>query len=204
MTDVLPHVTMNSLPLVPADPTRPHGPDEERRHSRIPAGLWPLGSLIFRLTPKPLYRVRVLLLQSFGAKIDPTVRIRPDVRIDRPWNLTMGRKSSLGDAVVVWAHAPIRIGARCTISQYSRLAAFQDDLLAPAGPTTPAALTIGDDVWIATETYVAGGQIIPDGVLIGARSVIDGRTGARLEPWTIASGDPAVSKRQRPFQGRPV
>jgi putative colanic acid biosynthesis acetyltransferase WcaF len=200
-----PPVSMTtSSPVLPADPTVPLGPDEGRQHSRLPGGLWPLGSLVFRLTPKPLYRVRVLLLRSFGARIDTTVRIRPDVRIDRPWNLTMGRKSSLGDAVVVWAHAPIRIGARCTISQYCRLAAFQDNLHAPAGPTRSASLTIGDDVWIATETYVAGGQIIPDGVLIGARSVIDGRTGARLEPWTIASGDPAVSKRQRPFQGRRV
>lgn len=193
---------MNASAAMPTDPTAMAAPDEGRSRSRVPAGLWPLGSALFRLTPKPLYKARVVLLRLFGARLDPTVRIRPDVRIDRPWNLTMGRKSSLGDGVVVWALAPVAIGARCTISQYTRLAAFREDETNPAGPTRPAPLTIGDDVWIAAESYVAGGQTVPDGVLVGARSVIDARHGGRLEPWTIASGDPAVSRRERPFQGR--
>lgn len=193
-----------SSPMMPVDPTRRAGRDESRSRSLLPAWLWPLGSLMFRLTPKPLYKARVLLLRVFGARLDATVRIRPDVRIDRPWNLSMGRKSSLGDAVVIWAHAPLSIGARCTISQYCRLAAFRENEHAPAGPTSPAPLTIGDDVWIAAESYVAGGQTVPDGTLVGARSVIDSHAGGRLEPWTIASGDPAVSRRQRPFQGRPA
>ncbi|MCC5822906.1 MAG: hypothetical protein LAT64_04725 [Phycisphaerales bacterium] len=193
---------MTTPAAMPADPTAMAGPDEGRARSRLPIGLWTLGALAFRLTPKPLYKARAVLLRWFGARLDPTVRIRPDVRIDRPWNLSMGRKSSLGDGVVVWAHAPITIGARCTISQYTRLAAFREDETHPAGPTCPAPLTIGDDVWIAAESYVAGGQTIPDGVLVGARSVIDARRGGRLDPWTIGSGDPAVSRRERPFQGR--
>lgn len=193
---------MNAGAVVPVDPTAMGAPDEGRSRSRVPAGLWAVGALAFRLTPKPLYKARAGLLRLFGARLDPTVRIRPDVRIDRPWNLSMGRKSSLGDGVVVWAHAPVTIGARCTISQYTRLAAFQVDADAPGGPTRPAPLTIGDDVWIAAESYVAGGQTVPDGVLVGARSVIDAAHGGRLDPWTIASGDPAVSRRDRPFTGR--
>lgn len=185
----------------PVDPTVLSTPDPGRARSRLPAWLWPtLGAGLFRLTPKPLYKPRVKILNLFGARLDPTVRIRSDVRIDRPWNLTMGRKSSLGDAVCVWAHAPVTIGARCTISQYCRVAAFRDDPSDPAGPTHPAAVTIGDDVWIAAGSYIAGGQRVPDGVLVGARSVID--TPDPLDPWTIASGDPAVSRRPRPFQGR--
>ncbi len=190
-------------PTLPADPTRRTGPDEGRQRSRLPAGLWPLGAVVFRMLPKPLYKARASLLRLFGAQLDPTARVRSDVRIDRPWNLSMGRKSSLGDAVEVWAHAPVTIGARCTISQYCRLAAFREDDASPAGPTHPTPLTIGDDVWIAAGSYVAGGRAIPDGVLVGARSVIDDRAGGRLEPWTIASGDPARSRRPRPFQGRP-
>lgn len=190
-------------PAPPADPTRRLGKDDGRHRSRLPASLWPLGSVVFRLLPKPLYKARTSLLRLFGAQLDPTVRVRPDVRIDRPWNLSMGRKSSLGDAVEVWAHAPITIGARSTISQYSRLAAFREDDLSPAGPTHPMPLTIGSDVWIAAGSYVAGGQVIPDGVLVGARSVIDDRAGGHLEPWSIASGDPARSRRPRPFRGRP-
>ncbi len=187
----------------PVDPTVLLAEDPGRARSRLPAGAWrPLGAPLLRLIPKPMYGARTRLLRLFGADLDSTARVRQSVRIDRPWNLAMGRKSSLGDGVVVWAHAPVRIGARCTVSQYCRLAAFREDAARPAGPTRPAALTIGDDVWIAAESYVAGGQAVPDGVLVGARSVIDAPAGGRLEPWTIASGDPAVSRRPRPFQGR--
>lgn len=183
----------------PADPTVLAAADPGRDRSRLPAALWSFpGQLLFRLSPKPLYKLRVRLLNLFGARIDATVRIRPDVSIDRPWNLSMGRKSSLGDGVVVWAHAPVTIGARGTISQYCRLAAFRQSPDHPAAPTVPAPLTIGDDVWIAAESYVAGGQSIPDGVLVGARSVIDGP----LDPWTICAGEPAISRRPRPFKGR--
>jgi putative colanic acid biosynthesis acetyltransferase WcaF len=193
---------MSLSATLPVDPTLLRGTDQGTVRSKLPVAIWPVASLVFRFTPKPLYRIRVILLRMFGAQLDLTARIRPDVRIDRPWNLTMGRKSSLGDGVVIWAHAPIRIGARCTISQYTRIAGFLEDTSRPAGPTHPAPLTIGDDVWIAAESFVAGGQSIPDGVLVGARSVIDARYGGRLDPWTIASGDPAVSCRPRPFQGR--
>lgn len=183
----------------PADPTVLAAADPGRDRSRLPAALWSFpGQLLFRLSPKPLYKLRVRLLNLFGARIDATVRIRPDVSIDRPWNLSMGRKSSLGDGVVVWAHAPVTIGARGTISQYCRLAAFLQSPEHPAAPTVPAPLTIGDDVWIAAESYVAGAQSIPDGVLVGARSVIDGP----LDPWTICAGEPAISRRPRPFKGR--
>lgn len=183
----------------PADPTVLAAADPGRDRSRLPAALWSFpGQLLFRLSPKPLYKLRVRLLNLFGARIDATVRIRPDVSIDRPWNLSMGRKSSLGDGVVVWAHAPVTIGARGTISQYCRLAAFRQSPDHPAAPTVPAPLTIGDDVWIAAESYVAGGQSIPDGVLVGARSVIHGP----LDPWTICAGEPAISRRPRPFKGR--
>lgn len=183
----------------PADPTRLDAEDPGRSRSRLPAALWAFpGAMLFRLSPKPLYKARVRLLNLFGARLHPTARVRPDVSIDRPWNLSMGRKSSLGDGVVVWAHAPVTIGARCTISQYCRLAAFREPVGDPGAATSPAPLTIGDDVWIAAESYVAGGQTIPDGVLAGARSVIDGP----LEPWTICAGEPAASRRPRPFKGR--
>lgn len=187
----------------PLDPTVLSAEDPGRARSRLPAGAWrPFGAPLLRIIPKPMYGVRTRLLRLFGAEMDPTARVRQSVSIDRPWNLTMGRKSSLGDGVVVWAHAPVSIGARCTISQYCRLAAFREDPSRPAGPTRPAPLTIGDDVWIAAESYVAGGQTVADGVLVGARSVVDQRAGGRLDPWTIASGDPATSRRPRPFQGR--
>ena len=166
----------------------------------LPAWLWSvLGQRVFGLTFHNWYRFRNAMLRAWGATIEPTVRIRPSCRIDRPWNLSMDRKSALGDAVRVRADAPVTIGARSVISQFVALDAFRVDTNHPCSArTTPAPITIGHDVWIAAESCECGGQIVPDGALVGARSVVDGPVGA----WSIASGDPAVSRRERPYQGR--
>ncbi len=143
------------------------------------------------------YRFRNRLLRLFGASIEGTVRVRPNCRIDRPWNLRMERKSALGDGVYIDARGQVRIGQRSVISQYARIVAAEGDLQHP-GAWRAASVDIGDDCWIAAESFVAGGQTIPDGVVVGARSVID----QPLDAWTIAAGDPAVSRRPRPYAGR--
>ncbi len=152
---------------------------------------------IYKLIPSPAYRTRRILLKLFGAKLDRTSRIRGGVDISAPWNLTMKRKSLIGEGAVIWAHAPILIGARTVISQYCFVSSARWKDNNPKLPETPAELVFGDDVWIATETVVVGGQHIPNGVLIGARSTVI----EPLDPWTIATGHPAKSRRERPYKG---
>jgi acetyltransferase-like isoleucine patch superfamily enzyme len=54
-------------------------------------------------------------------------------------------------------------------------------------------IEIGDDCWVATDCTVLPGSVIPEGVVVGARSLIEGE----LEPWTITSGSPATVRGQR-------
>jgi putative colanic acid biosynthesis acetyltransferase WcaF len=138
------------------------------------------------------------MLRMFGAKLDSTARVRPSCRITQPWNLEMGRKSALGDRVVIWASGPVRIGARTVVSQYCHLCAFRHDALAPEQMPEPAEITLGADVWVAADSVICGGVHIPDGVVVGARSVV---TESRLEAWTIAAGQPARSLKPRPYEG---
>lgn len=145
------------------------------------------------------YGFRRRLLGLFGAHLDPTARIRPGLRIDRPWNLTMARKASIGDACTLWAEAPIALGERSVVSQYSILSTWAVDADASAGPTRRVEpVEIGADAWVATECLVGAGSRVPPGVVVGARSTVraDG-----LEPWTVASGDPARSRAPRPWKG---
>lgn len=163
--------------------------------------LWSLFSCtLFRLIPSPAYRTRRVALQLFGAKLDPTSRIRGGVDVSAPWNLTMERKSLIGEGAVIWAHAPILIGARTVISQYCFVSSARWKGNDPHQPEEPAELIFGEDIWVATESVVLGGQKIPNGVLIGARSTVIGP----LEPWTIAIGHPATSRRDRPYKGLKV
>jgi len=160
--------------------------------------LWGVvSSTIYRVIPGPAYRCRRAILVAFGARLDPTARIRGGVRIFQPWNLTIGRKSSIGEGAIVWAHGPITIGARSVISQYCFVSSAKIDHEHPCRPQTAGGLTIGDDVWIATESVVLGGQHVPNGALVGARSVVDGP----IDEWTIATGHPARSRRERDYQG---
>jgi putative colanic acid biosynthesis acetyltransferase WcaF len=174
------------------DPTRPR--------ERAPWRRWAwyvVQCTLFRCSFHSWYGFRRTLLAAFGAAIDPTARVRPTVQIDQPWNLSMGRKSTLGDRCVLWAHERIRIGARSVCSQRTMLSTWA---LEPDGPDLRVArgpVTIEEDVWIATECAVTAGSHVEAGTVVGARSVVRGR----LPGWRIARGDPATPCADRPYGG---
>jgi len=179
-------------------PAHPHRVAFEQGAERRRAALWAVVQrALFATSFHNAYRWRNFLLRWFGATIDRTVRVRPSCRIDRPWHLSMARKSALGDGVVIYAGAPVTIGERSVISQYTVIAAARG---APGAAPAPAPVSIGDDCWIAAESFVPGGATVPDGVVVGARSVLPGDDS--LGSWTIVSGDPARSRRERAYQGR--
>ena len=156
--------------------------------------LWRMvSSTIYRLVPSPAYKVRRAILVAFGAELDATSRVRGGVRISAPWNLKMGRKSSIGEGATIWSHAPITIGSRSVISQYC----FVHCAMRDGTQEHPEPIVIGDDVWIAAESVIVGGARVPNGVLVGARSFIR----EAIDTWTIATGHPAKSRRERPYQG---
>ena len=156
--------------------------------------LWRVvSSTVFKLIPSPAYTIRRAVLVAFGAQLDSTSRIRGGVRISEPWNLRMGRKSSIGEGATIWSHAPLTIGSRTVISQYC----FVQCAAREVDQEYPKPIEIGDDVWIAAESVIVGGTKVPNGVLVGARSVVRDA----IESWTIATGHPAKTRRERPYQG---
>ena len=112
----------------------------------------------------------------------------------------LGERCGVGHRAEIHCHR-----ARVTIGQAVRLAAevyittngheFSDaDVPIMDQGSRHQDVRIGDDVWIATESVLVAGAVVPDGVVVGARSVI----AEPLEPWTIATGAPAKSRRKRP------
>lgn len=184
-------MTTSSPNPLPVDPARVAG-------AAILDRAWPLvRATLFRFSFHNWYGFRNALLRMFGATIESTVRIRASCTIHGPRNLRMGRKSALGDDVTIFAHGPVSIGARVVVSQYCQVNAYTMDARRLGGALSAAAVTIGDDAWVAADSVVEGPVEIPAGVVVGARSVIRGG----LEPWTIASGDPARSRRARAYVG---
>jgi putative colanic acid biosynthesis acetyltransferase WcaF len=145
------------------------------------------------MSVRQAYRWRALILRIFGARAHPRSRFRHSVVIDRPWNIEADALTMIGDGVVLRAQAPIRLGARCVVSQHALLSTERRDPRRAGCPTTAAPITIEDDCWIATDTLLLGGAIVRQGSVVGARSMVEGE----IPPWTVATGEPAVARGPR-------
>jgi putative colanic acid biosynthesis acetyltransferase WcaF len=141
----------------------------------------------FRFSPRVCYGWRSFLLRLFGAKVGRGARIRSTVRIEIPWNLTIGAETIIGDDVILYALGPITVGDRVTISQLSHLCAGTHDYTRPSFPLVRAPITIGDDVWIAADVFVGPGVRVGTGTVVGARSGVF----SDLPEWKVCVGTPA-------------
>lgn len=162
--------------------------------------LWlALGRYLYRFTFHNWYPLRWMILSLFGAKVAPDIRFRRTAEIDRPWNLTVGSQTVVGDRAVLRCRAPITIGAECTISQMAVLSTevYQPNREGFAPHVGP--ITIDDHCWIATDTFVMPDVHLHEGVVIGARSLVE----KDVSSWTVAAGQPATERQKRKFNGHP-
>lgn len=163
---------------------------------RIRRQLWSLvQGTVFRYSLYNAFRWRRWLLGLFGANLARDVRIRPSVRVEIPWNLTIGENSSVGDYAILYCLGPVRIGRRVTVSQYVHLCAGTHETNTRRMLLLRPPITIGDAAWIAADVYVA------PGVTIGARTVVGARSNVfkDLPPDVIAVGSPARAVKARVF-----
>ena len=157
-----------------------------------------LGQWICRFSFHNWYALRCTVLRICGAKLHPTVKIRASVRIDRPWNLRMGKLSAVGDHAKLLCRSRIEVGPYCTISQYNKVFTQAEDPLDPHRRIYTAPIHIGKDAWLAADVTVLPGVTVGEGVVVGARGFVD----RELPPWTICTGEPAKPRRERPMLDR--
>jgi putative colanic acid biosynthesis acetyltransferase WcaF len=133
---------------------------------------WVVQGSLFRLSPQFLYGFRRFLLRLFGAKVGRNVLLRPSVTITYPWHVSIGDYSWIGDDVSLYSLGGIRIGAHAVISQKSYICTGTHDARDPAFAIQAKPILIGDQVWVATDVFVAPGVTIGDGSVIAARSSV--------------------------------
>jgi len=100
---------------------------------------------------------RRMLLRAFGASLHPTCRIRRTVRIECPWNLTIGMDTAIGDGAILYCLGPVRIGDHATVSQRAHVCAGSHDHRSRSMVLLRPPITIGSDCWIAAEAFVGPG-----------------------------------------------
>ena len=165
-----------------------------RGRSRIYVQFWWLiQSTLFGCSPQFMYRWRVFLLKSFGAKIGSNVLIRPSARVTYPWKVRIGDNSWIGDNVTVYSLSDITIGTDVVISQRSYICAATHDYSKTSFDMIGKKVTIEDQVWLATDVFVAPGINIGRGAVIGARSSVF----KDVPPGNISVGNPSIVVRSR-------
>lgn len=154
---------------------------------------WLTQATLFRWSPQFAYPFRAALLRIFGAKIGIKSVIRPTATITYPWKVSLGDNVWIGDEVVLYSLGNIYIGSDTVISQRSYLCAGDHDYTDPSFPIRGPEIRIGDQCWIATDTFVAPGITIGDGTVVGARSSVF----KDLPPDMVCIGSPAKPTQPR-------
>ncbi len=160
--------------------------------------LWDIvGQRLFRCTFHTWYGVRARIVNLFGAHVATNARLRSTVRIEIPWNLTIGDNSSVGDGTRLYCLGPVTIGSHVSISQHAHVCAGTHDFTKPDMPLLRPPITIEDHAWIAADAFVGPDITVREGAILGAR----GCAFKDLDPWTIYGGNPAKPLGQRDAPG---
>lgn len=162
------------------------------RSEQVGRVLWTLASPLFRFSPRLLWGWRRLLLRLFGARIGRDVHIYPSVRIEIPWNLSIGDQSAVGDRVILYALGAITLDERVTVSQGAHLCAGTHDLDDPARPLLKPPIHIGADAWVCADAFIGPGVKVGPGSVVGARAVAM----KDVEAQTVVVGNPARTIRK--------
>jgi putative colanic acid biosynthesis acetyltransferase WcaF len=185
---------------IPETPTPPTDADRHRSpwsaKQKIGRLLWSVvQSTLFGLSPRNFFAWRAMLLRLFGAKLGKHVQIRASVKIIIPWHLEIGDHTAIGDQAILYSLGKITIGRYVTISQYAHLCAGTHDTRNRAMTLLTPPISLGDDVWIATDAYVGPGVTIGDRTVVGARASVFKEIG----PDLIVGGNPAKKICDRQF-----
>lgn len=133
---------------------------------------WLVQATLFHCSPQFAYGFRAWLLRVFGAKVGQGVVIRPTVTVTYPWKVSIGDCAWVGDDAVLYSLGEIDIGANAVVSQRSYLCAADHDYTQVDFPIRSSKITIGPQVWLAADVFVAPGVTIGEGAVIGARSSV--------------------------------
>jgi putative colanic acid biosynthesis acetyltransferase WcaF len=165
-----------------------------RGRSAFVVVLWQVvQATLFGLSPQPLFAWRRWLLRIFGAKIGRKVLIRPTARVTYPWKVEIGDFSWVGDHVEIYSLDRISIGCHSVISQRSYLCSAAHDMNDVRFSYITAPISIGDQVWIASDVFVSPGVTIGNGAVVGLRSTVFND----IPPEVVAFGEPARVVRNR-------
>ncbi len=167
-----------------------------RKYSRtvnIKRLMWAIVYPLFRYSPRSFFSWRRLLLRMFGARTGCNVNIYNSAIIYMPWNLEIGDWSSIGEYALVYNLGKVVIGRYSTVSHRAHLCAGTHNYSDTAMPLLKLPITIGDQVWLCTDSFIGPGVPIGEDAVVGARAVVV----KNVPSWTVVAGNPAILIKKR-------
>ncbi len=168
-----------------------------RKYSRREQALrvaWTLGRWLLHWSPHPFHAWRRWVLRMFGARIGPHARVAASAYIYMPWNVEIGAWAAVGPDVLIYSLGRVRIGNRATLSYRSHVCAGTHDFSDPTMPLLKPGVTIADDAWVGTESFIGPGVTVGSGAIVAARAVVV----KDVAPLDMVGGHPARVIGQRP------
>jgi putative colanic acid biosynthesis acetyltransferase WcaF len=156
--------------------------------------------LLFRPTPKPFSRWRVLLLRLFGCRVSGRPFVAASARVKMPWKLVLEDRACLGPHSEVYNLGPITLKARSTVAQEAYLCAGTHDFSRPNLPLVVGEIVIGEDAFLGARAFVLPGVTVGTGAVVSACAMVT----RDVEPWTVVAGNPAKPIGRRPPLSEPA
>jgi len=178
------------------DPTTQASFSLKNRLGRLAWGI--VQATLFRWSPRPAHGLRALLLKMFGAKLGVGCHVYPSAQIWAPWNLEMDDHACLGDGVICYSMARIRLGKKVVVSQRAHLCSGSHDYEDRNFQLYALPITIADHVWVCAEAFLGPGVEIGEGAVIGARAVAT----RSMPPWMVCAGNPCRPLKPRNIRGQ--
>jgi Acetyltransferase (isoleucine patch superfamily) len=155
--------------------------------------LWIIAYPFFRYSPRPFFGWRRFLLRMFGARVGYKVNIYNSAMIYMPWNLEIGEWSSIGECAFIYNLGKVVIGRYSTVSHRAHLCAGTHDYTDLIMPLLKLPITVGDQAWLCTDSFVGPGVSIGEGAVVGARAVVV----KSVPSWVVVAGNPAILIKKR-------
>jgi len=114
-------------------------------------------------------------------------RLRQQVTALEGGTLQIGPNSFFNDGVTICASTRIQIGHSCKIGDMVYIYDTDFHSVSPDTTIGRKAVTIGNNVWIGTNSMILAGTTIGDHAVIAAGSIVTGE----IPPKSLAAGNPA-------------
>jgi len=159
--------------------------------------IWYFLNALFFLNPiNPSSKIKVLLLQMFGAKVGKGVNIKPGVNIKYPWLLQIGNYVWIGEKAWIDNLGQVTIGDHVCISQEALLLSGNHNFKKSTFDLIVGEITLEEGCWIGAKAIVCPGVTCHAFSILSVGSVAV----KNLEASGIYQGNPAEWKRERVFE----